>query len=154
MPQAYIIAQQCDIISKIYHPFREERISLKTPSLYNNEGVFMAETEGFEPSCRCRQTDFESAPLWPLRYVSICLAIISAPSRKIKEKVREAFRLPVIISSLVPKSAAFVLGLPGSSPVCEGEGNLCNPCIRSRYKYTFLRIYHPRHTVGNSRTGS
>ena len=30
------------IISKIYHPFREERISLKTPSLYHNEGVFMS----------------------------------------------------------------------------------------------------------------
>ena len=29
MPQAYIIARQCDIISKIYHPFRKERISLK-----------------------------------------------------------------------------------------------------------------------------
>ena len=31
------------IISKIYHPFREERISLKTPSLYHNEGVFMVD---------------------------------------------------------------------------------------------------------------
>ena len=37
------------IISKIYHPFREERISLKTPSLYHNEGVFMVETVGIEP---------------------------------------------------------------------------------------------------------
>ena len=34
------------IISKIYHPFREERISLKTPSLYHNEGVFMVEAAG------------------------------------------------------------------------------------------------------------
>ena len=25
MPQAYIIARQCDIISKIYHPFHKER---------------------------------------------------------------------------------------------------------------------------------
>ena len=32
MPQAYIIARKCDIISKIYHPFRQERISLKTTS--------------------------------------------------------------------------------------------------------------------------
>ena len=38
-----------DIISKIYHPFREERISLKTPSLYHNEGVFMVEAGGVEP---------------------------------------------------------------------------------------------------------
>ena len=37
------------IISKIYHPFREERISLKTPSLYHNEGVFMVEARGVEP---------------------------------------------------------------------------------------------------------
>ena len=27
--EAYIIARQCDIISKIYHPFHKERISLK-----------------------------------------------------------------------------------------------------------------------------
>ena len=32
---------------------------------------FLAEREGFEPSCACAQTDFESAPLWPLRYLSI-----------------------------------------------------------------------------------
>ena len=25
--------------------------------------IFMAEREGFEPSCACAQTDFESAPL-------------------------------------------------------------------------------------------
>ena len=31
----------------------------------------LAEREGFEPSCACAQTDFESAPLWPLRYLSI-----------------------------------------------------------------------------------
>ena len=47
------------IISKIYHPFREERISLKTPSLYHNEGVFMAEDEGFEPP----RTESESGVL-------------------------------------------------------------------------------------------
>ena len=32
MPQACIIARKCDIISEIYHPFRQERISLKNPS--------------------------------------------------------------------------------------------------------------------------
>ena len=36
------------IISKIYHPFREERISLKTPSLYHNEGVFMKTNPYFD----------------------------------------------------------------------------------------------------------
>ena len=40
------------IISKIYLPFRKERISLKTPSLYHNEGVFMAEKERLELSRR------------------------------------------------------------------------------------------------------
>ena len=35
--------------------------------------IFMAEREGFEPSCACAQTDFESAPLWPLRYLSISM---------------------------------------------------------------------------------
>ena len=41
------------IISKIYHPFRTERISLKTPSLYHNEGVFMVEITGVEPVTSC-----------------------------------------------------------------------------------------------------
>ena len=31
----------------------------------------LAEREGFEPSCAWAQTDSESAPLWPLRYLSI-----------------------------------------------------------------------------------
>ena len=31
----------------------------------------LAEREGFEPSWDCSQTDFESAPLWPLRYLSM-----------------------------------------------------------------------------------
>ena len=32
----------------------------------------MADGVGFEPTCRYyRQTDFESAPLWPLRYPSV-----------------------------------------------------------------------------------
>ena len=30
------------------------------------------QTEGFEPSCPGGQTHFECAPLWPLRYVSLC----------------------------------------------------------------------------------
>ena len=44
MPQSYIIAQKCDIISKIYHPFRQERISLKRPSFVysTKEGLFMS----------------------------------------------------------------------------------------------------------------
>ena len=31
----------------------------------------LAERAGFEPACDCSQTDFESAPLWPLRYLSV-----------------------------------------------------------------------------------
>ena len=44
------------IISKIYHPFREERISLKTPSLYHNEGVFM----GTDPNFNTNAPPFEA----------------------------------------------------------------------------------------------
>ena len=33
--------------------------------------TFLAERMGFEPMCDCSQTDFESAPLWPLRYLSV-----------------------------------------------------------------------------------
>ena len=33
--------------------------------------VPLAERMGFEPMCDCSQTDFESAPLWPLRYLSV-----------------------------------------------------------------------------------
>ena len=36
-----------------------------------NNTLLLAEREGFEPSCALAQTDFESAPLWPLRYLSI-----------------------------------------------------------------------------------
>ena len=38
---------------------------------------FMAEREGFEPSCALAQTDFESAPLWPLRYLSIWMLFVA-----------------------------------------------------------------------------
>ena len=31
--------------------------------LYQNDGYSLAETVGFEPTCGCPQTDFESAPL-------------------------------------------------------------------------------------------
>ena len=55
MPQSYIIARKRDVISKIYHPFRQERISLKKPSFVKQtkEGVFMVETNGLEPSTSC-----------------------------------------------------------------------------------------------------
>ena len=57
------------IILKIYHPFREERISLKTPSLYHNEGVFMAQKEGFEvasqPLLRCPKKFSGAARAFP-----------------------------------------------------------------------------------------
>ena len=31
----------------------------------------LAERKGFEPLCAFAQTDFESAPLWPIRYLSV-----------------------------------------------------------------------------------
>ena len=59
------------ITSKIYHPFREERISLKTPSLYHNEGVFMAERGGFEPPNGYQPLhDFQSCALDQLSHLS------------------------------------------------------------------------------------
>lgn len=50
MPQACIIARKCDIISEIYHPFRQERISLKNPSFVRQtkEGFFLAGETRFE----------------------------------------------------------------------------------------------------------
>ena len=33
--------------------------------------LLLAEGKGFEPLWACAQTDFESAPLWPLRYPSV-----------------------------------------------------------------------------------
>ena len=55
VPQSYIIARKRDIISKIYHPFRQERISLQKPSFVylTKEGFFMVETNGLEPSTSC-----------------------------------------------------------------------------------------------------
>ena len=41
MPQAYIIARKCDIISKIYHPFHKERISLKNDKFLLKLVVFL-----------------------------------------------------------------------------------------------------------------
>ena len=40
---------QVDIISKIYHTFREERISLKK-LLEKSQGVFLAPPVGLEPT--------------------------------------------------------------------------------------------------------
>ena len=48
MPKAYIIAPKCDIIPKVYHPFRKERISLKKPR--QRRGFFLARLAGFEPA--------------------------------------------------------------------------------------------------------
>ena len=52
MPQAYIIARQCDIISKIHHPFRKERISLKKVTFVYQTKVtfFMEQGTGVEPA--------------------------------------------------------------------------------------------------------
>ncbi len=43
MPKAYIIAQQCNIISKIYHPFRKEWISLKNDKFFKEERIVKRE---------------------------------------------------------------------------------------------------------------
>ena len=57
-------------ISKIFHSIRKERISLKK-TIALAIVFFLAQTVRFELTCGCPQTDFESAPLWPLRYVCI-----------------------------------------------------------------------------------
>ena len=43
---------KCDIISKIYHPFRQERISLKKRALSFDKALFFLVREaGLEPAC-------------------------------------------------------------------------------------------------------
>ena len=47
--------------------------------------IFLAQREGFEPSWDCSQTDFESAPLWPLRYRCVYFSQ-HQPSKNASEK--------------------------------------------------------------------
>ena len=47
--------------------------------------TFLAQREGFEPSWDCSQTDFESAPLWPLRYRCVYFSQ-HQPSKSTPEK--------------------------------------------------------------------
>ena len=73
---------KCDIISKIYHPFRQERISLKKALAFAS-AFFMAEEKGFEPLQRFHALrDFESRLFDQLEYSSIAEAIIPAVERK------------------------------------------------------------------------
>ena len=59
----------------------------------------VAEREGFEPSCAWAQTDFESAPLWPLRYLSVlsCVWILhgfcKADSEMLSSKIQEKWSI-------------------------------------------------------------
>ena len=50
-----------DIISKIYHPFRKERISLKNDKFLSKLAVFLVGEGGFEPP-KSVTTDLQSAP--------------------------------------------------------------------------------------------
>ena len=49
---------------------------MKRKSTANAVLFLLAETVGFEPTVPWGTTDFESVPLWPLRYVSVCLIAI------------------------------------------------------------------------------
>ena len=60
MPQAYIIARQCDIISKIYHPFRKERISLKNDKFLSKLVVFHGAADRGRTGSLFRARDFKS----------------------------------------------------------------------------------------------
>ena len=52
---------QSDIISKIYHPFRKERISLKNDKFLSKLVVFLVGAGGFGPP-KAKPTDLQSAP--------------------------------------------------------------------------------------------
>ena len=62
-------------------------------------GLNVAEREGFEPSCGFPQTDFESAPLWPLRYLSVlsCVWILQgkckAGGKMLTSKIQEKWSI-------------------------------------------------------------
>ena len=51
------------------------------------DGLILAEKVGFEPTCPLRQTHFECAPLWPLRYFSkSTLIFYHSKTKKSSEK--------------------------------------------------------------------
>ena len=59
--EAYI-TREADIISKIYHPFREERISLKKPLLsVDKSGFFLGAGGGGRTRTLSPGLDFESS---------------------------------------------------------------------------------------------
>ena len=69
------------IISKIYHPFREERISLKTPSLYHNEGVFMVEPRRIELLSESKSANLSTRLVYLLKFPH------STPTNRIADTV-------------------------------------------------------------------
>ena len=64
--------------------------------------TFLAQREGFEPSWDCSQTDFESAPLWPLRYRCVYFSQ-HQPSKSTPEKGENWWReLQKFFSLMIP----------------------------------------------------
>ena len=69
----------------------------------NDFQPWVAEREGFEPSCAWAQTDFESAPLWPLRYLSVfgCVWILhgfcKADGEMLSSKIQEKWSICEIL---------------------------------------------------------
>ena len=53
------------------HKWVPQEVLQKRRLLWSSNLRHLAERKGFEPLCDCSQTDFESAPLWPLRYLSV-----------------------------------------------------------------------------------
>ncbi len=66
MLQSYIIARKCDIISEIYHPFRQERISLKNPLLSGGQKRVFRGGSGWIRTTEVVDNRFTVCPLWPL----------------------------------------------------------------------------------------
>ena len=62
MPKAYIIARQCDIISKIYHPFHKERISLKKVTFVGRQKWLFSWWERVDSNHRSRRQQIYSLP--------------------------------------------------------------------------------------------
>ena len=76
----------------------QAKLKEKEPKI-NDFWLWVAEREGFEPSCAWAQTDFESAPLWPLRYLSVfdCFWILhgfcKADGEMLSSKIQEKWSI-------------------------------------------------------------
>ena len=113
---------------------------------YQNHRADMAEAVGFEPTRRCRLPDFESGPLWPLRYTSVSnFLIISAEREKIKD---------YLSSEPAPKPFSNPGRCRCNFPGSEAADRQSSPWSPLLYTGNFPRTHLPGHTGGSNRTCS